>query len=600
MKEQNELTPRKEAKVISLYGGNVDFEAVTEQIREESLEPVKEITLEALNEVLTKDYGLIITIEKCIDMPQGNGDTFIKVESVADYNYVQLEPSKISGLMDKLADIGYPVMNEAMREIISAFIDIKMKERDYQYTHQKVGWGFHLKQKMIKMSTAISEQGKIQSQYTGRLNLSKKGTVDEFIKGIKKLVIGNHRLELAFISGVCGLVVQELDKSDINIVINFVGNSSSGKTQTTKLALTLFGDPNELFLTFNSTENRTEKEMSEYQVVPVILDDKLVGVNGQDSKRQSKAIINDIFRYASGHVKGRMYDDDSYNKHYCPIIISTEESIINIMKSSDTKGQFFRMFEVSCKRGELTSSKEHSKQLEAFMRNNYGHAIDVFAEWMIKNSIYGDKLKDKFDGWHTKIVDAFGQVDYADRMANRIAVIMLAGELLNACFDFKIDLDGIQNLLMESVKAAFGKAFEEDAQLKSLKEYIGAYPDNFADCRVNCNRYKHLGQYKKNEYGYNEVLVEPDALRYILSGKEPQDYLNYLKIESEGEKFETEKKKKPVEQISLLQILRTWRSKGYLISGRKSGKTTALTSQETLFNDSKQTSVYIIQFKEGE
>lgn len=598
MKEQNELTSRKEAVVIS---EDVDFAEMTKKIREESSTPAAEVTLEELRETIEKEYGLIITFEKIIDEVQGSGDTSVKVESVKDYNYILCEPSNITSIFSKLINIGYPILDgERFIGDVLGYITRLINEREYSYSHTRIGWGYHLGQKMIKLSKLETEKGTIQSRYTGGLNLNQKGSLDGFVQGIKKLVIGNPRLELALISGVCGLVVQELDESDTNIVINFCGKSSSGKTQTTKIPLTLFGDPNKLFMTFNSTENNTEKEMARYQMLPMIMDDKLVGVSTDDSKRQCREIINAIFRYATGHMKGRMNDRDSLSKHYCPIIISTEESITDIMKSTNTKGQFFRMFEIPCQQGELTSSKEHSKQLEQFMRSNYGLAIEAFAQWLMQNNIYGDILKDKFYELHDKVVDAFGKVEYADRMANRISVIMLAGELLNDCFDFKINLDGVLHLLIESVNLAFGKAFEEDIHLKSLKKYIGAYPEYFAECRGDCSRYKHLGQYKSNEFGNKELWIEPSALRYVLSDKEPKDYLDYLGKEIEGKRFETAKKKKPVEQNGLSQILRTWRSKGYLISGRKSGITTTLTSQVTLFNDSKQTNIYIINFKEGE
>ena len=94
--------------------------------------------------------------------------------------------------------------------------------------------------------------------------------------------------------------------------------------------------------------------------------------------------------------------------------------------------------------------------------------------------------------------------------------------------------------------------------------------------------------------------MEPRALKYILSGKKPDDYFAYLNAEDNGRKLTTIKKGAPIEQTALKQILGDWKSKGWLTSGRVSGNTTTHTSQKILFNGDKQRNIYIINFKEEE
>lgn len=598
MKNRNEVTPRKAAQIIN---DEKDFEQITLEIRENSrkCEPEAKTSIEDDKIYIKRKYGLLIEVRKCVDMPTGNGDILVKIESSKDFNHIICEPSKIHNIFNKLENIGCLIEAELDRECIKKLIWEIIGDKEYSYTHQQIGWGHHLGEKVIKLFNIEAKQETIESEYLGRVKLCKKGTLDEFTQGVKELIVGNSRLELALIASVCGLINQELDESDTNIVINFQGEPSTGKTQTTKLTLILFGDPNKLFRTFHLTENKAEKEIADYRILPVVMDDKLVGIAGKNQEEQCNVLVNNIFRYATGHVKGRMNDKDSLAECYSPIILSTENSIIDLMKSSSSKGQFYRIFEISCRRGELTSSIGHSRKIEKFMRSSYGVAGERFVQYLIRNNMYGNKLKDKFYKWHDEIIRDFEEAGYADRdrMANRMAVIILAGELLNSCFTFGIDLKKVQELLMGAVKAAFDKANEEYDCIKGIQEYINKYKEYFADSRKNCDKYRHLGQYRKNQYGYYELAVCKEALCYILSGKEPKDYLDYLMAKDKGEKFEVSKKAKPMKPTGLLEMLRSWRDKGILTSTRVSAGTKTLTIQETLFNNDRQHNVHIIQFK---
>jgi hypothetical protein len=589
MRDQEQLTKRKNQEVI---GTNESFETVTQRFREESKKQPKVLSI---SEGDIEKMGLEIDIQKCIDADDDNPDTQIRIKSLSDSKIVTLKPSHRYSIFNKLADIGYMVDDNMTKGDIADFINSKLKRCDFSYSHEKLGWGFYKGNKVIKLANILTENESIPSKYTGGLDLNKRGSWEDFVMGVKKLIIGSPRLELALVLGVCGLIIQELNESDTNIVFCYYGPSSTGKTQATKIPLTLFGDPNQLFMTFNSTENRMETQLAEYRILPAIMDDKLIGINGESEKRRSFTVINHIFRYAAGHVRGRSLDKQSFTKYFCPIVISSEESIIDMLNSGKPKGQYFRILEVPCERGELTKNKEHSKQLEKFIRNNYGFAGDKFAEWLLSEQMYGDKLKDKYFEWHRKIDNDLGDTEYSSRMANRIAVILLAGDLLNKCFDFGINLESIQKLLIDSVTIALGKANKTISYIEQIKAYLDRYRKYFANCRNNSNPHEHMGLYQKNQYGLYELSVRPKALEYILSGKHPKDYLFYTQQDSKGDKFDTQQIVTPMITIELLPMLREWKKKGILVSGRDSGKTHTLTSQKTLFKNEKQQNVYIIQ-----
>lgn len=117
--------------------------------------------------------------------------------------------------------------------------------------------------------------------------------MDSYVKGIRELVIGNPKLETALVTGFSGFLTQALSieqKDDYNIVVNFTGRTSTGKTTTSKLALTPFGKPKNLIRNFNETKAKSEINMVSYGIIPYIMDDKIAGIN----VKQQVAIVNMI------------------------------------------------------------------------------------------------------------------------------------------------------------------------------------------------------------------------------------------------------------------------------------------------------------------
>lgn len=598
--QQNEITPRKTAQVIN---SDKDFGELTKEVVENTLiengirdENTSNSEID-LGEVALAKYDIQLQVRKCIDKPRGEANTNIKLLIDDGTNHTECKVNESGKMFEALANMGCWV-DKADQHHIHNLMQKKIENKEFTITHQEIGFGTYLKREVIKLFNIETEEGSIESEYVGKARISKMGSLDGFKAGVKELIIGIPRLELSLISGICGLIVQKLDEEDTNIVVNFYGESSSGKTQTSKISTMFYGKPKDLTKTFNTTENQMEKEMAVYKIIPAIMDDKLVGLNKESTRKKSDSIVNDIFRYASGHVKGRMHDKESFVSYYSPVLITTEKSIMKLIKSKSSEGQYFRMFEIPCEPGELTKSIEHSNELGEFFKNNYGYGGEEFARWAMQNDIFGDKLKKIYNKWREKVVSDFNGIGYAARMSNRMAVLMLAGELLNDCFEFNINLDNIQSLLMDSVKVAFSIAKEKEYYLEKLIKYIKEYRGYFADSRNDCEIGKHLGLYKQNSYGRFELNATRETIQYMLSGKEPTDYLEHQLSVEKGEKFETPNNKiKPMLVMDFTNLLRDWREDGILISGRTSGSTTTLTTQKTIFKNDKQRKVCIIEFK---
>lgn len=600
MKDQNQLTPRKENIPIN---SNLDIEKIIDAAKTK----VETKASKKSDPESPESIGISVEIVKCVDKPQGEDKIEIKLSSFEDDDFRMLKPDTVVPYREDNFFVTDALLRMGSTKIeyvnyISKTIQEQFNGRVYHYTHKNIGWDTCIHKKVFKLFRLEDNSGGVPSEYIGSLQIAKKGTVEEYISQVKKIVVGHPRLELAFALSVVGILLQDMKLVDANITINFCGETSSGKSQATKMPLSMYGTASDLFQTFNSTDNKMELQMAEYKVLPLILDDKVVNLQGETERRARSELVKLIFRYSTGHVKGRMNDGGtSFSKYYCPVILSTEESIIDMMKQSATGGQTYRFFEIPCKRGELTTSEKHSEELEQLMSDFGGVGGEAFVHWMLINGMYGEKLMDQFNIWKEKILHDFGDASYRHRMAQRTAVIMLSSDLLNQCFDLNMNLDGIQELLFTSIELAFSKTKSADKTLIKVRDYIDQYTSYFASSTANCKKDAHLGQFKINEFNKHVLWVNGDNLKFILSEENPADIIKYL--DEEDKNINHEKKGKSVELLKPKEfhsLMSQWKSKGILISNYSSKSESRFTEKRVLFKGCKQENIYVIVFPNNE
>lgn len=178
--------------------------------------------------------------------------------------------------------------------------------------------------KFFKFSTFIGTDK--SSVYTGDLPIGMAGTKQDFVDGVKRLIEGNPYLELVLLLGFYGILAEELDKPDTILIINFYGDSSIGKSQSSLLPLSMFGQAQELFNSFNNTENKIEKQLSKYHIIPVVIDDVLVSYKGNTRQKAAADMAKLIIRFAAARDKGRLTEAKS-KRYFSPVIMTSESSI---------------------------------------------------------------------------------------------------------------------------------------------------------------------------------------------------------------------------------------------------------------------------------
>ncbi len=463
------------------------------------------------------------------------------------------------------------------------------------FRHEKIGWDRFDNKKIFKLHNITDEEGKvIPSAYSGTVKLEQAGTKEDYIKGIRELVIGNERLELILCCSVTGVLSSLMRLNDVNVVLNFTAPSGSGKTCCSKLALSMFGQASKLLMSFNMTENEMENRLGDYSIIPAVIDDKMVSNLEAASKlRSASKMASFLFRLSEGHVKGRMNQINSYKEFNCPVVMTTETSIIDEMLLLKVDGQYCRIIEILCNKGELTGSAEDANRLDEFMRMQGGTIIEDFIAAVIKwNEV---DLEVEYERIRTGLKEKLSERGIPSRAGNRIAILLLAAKLINRVFGWGVSVDKIEQLLINNVSIAYSKVKTPEDRYRQLVDYCNCYNEKFPDNSSKANKKEHLGLLRYNTAGKRELWVSRDILNFILTGREPQIYFDGLEDNQKWRFAETEK---ALDTSTFNNVLSKWGDKGYLNMKIKPSSVGARTEKNTLFHKEKQELAYHIFIKE--
>jgi len=588
---QKDTTPQEIQAETSAISGVKKIKKAVKGICESAGVMEVNNSIKSRTPVSLEKVGISVMVTNNIDINGKDNNIEVKLIWKTEDGYEDYRILEINGVCENeeyvrqaLLNMGFLDKNGEVAEVVMNVVKEKIQNRRYILQYFKIGWGMYKGKPIFKLFRIHNAAGAGESEYVGKLKINKKGDLDGYVNGLKKLVVGKPKLELALIVGVYGILLQLLELPDCNLIINFYGKSTNtnyndtsgiGKSTAVKLCLMLYGYAYELFKTYNATDNKIEAEMAKHVVVPYVIDDKLVTSIGTSKRRLVSELVKFVFRFVSGQVRGRLNDSkyESYEKIYSPTIITAESAIADKMIGVDASGQFSRVIEIPCSRGELTGSKEHCEQLEEFISSYAGIGGEAFIEFLFREGLLAQILKEKYEAW-VKMINAgvLGRSYIGSRVANKVSIIMLSAELLNQCFGLDMELSKIQETLENSVQDVNEKAKFADRAYEHLCNYV---KNNFKRFAGECSECIRSNDDNPNAYIGHYKNIKGQWQVWLL-----------------GEGFE-EVFKEFKEVKNLETIVESWKNSGIIISGREKEKRN--TSKRTFYKDEAQKNVYIIK-----
>lgn len=480
------------------------------------------------------------------------------------------KPSKVGQIIRELEDAGviigehYMQFNKFLEEAVNKSNEPGSSYPTYKHTI--VGW-----KKMGDNMVFFGEKAvgaKFDSTYAGKLNLKKCGTLAGWSDAVNQFIVDKPVSSITLAAGFTGILRQRFTgiAVDSNIVINLLAPSSSGKTTLTKGCSSSWGCPT--VEDYNGTHGDRMARLAERGPMNFEIDDitQVPEIRGKARASRAQAIKAIIFDIASGKSKGRLGEYGKVQDRqpfWGAVITSSTSSLISYDQQDAGEGS--RLLEIS---GEITSSAEEAEKMDKAFLQNFGWAAEEFASYMMKQA---DKIViDRFDQIRERVR---GQL-ITPRVATRIAIILLAGEIAKEALNLKLNLKTMESLLVESCNRksknfnARGTELDPDQAYEDLLKYFEKNFRYFKNGKFSSlnEKSQYLGYFMQKKTGCIEMFIpqkdESQKMELMLYKVDPK-----VILELENDEFTTE----DIPNInSIEEILRQWKALGRLIT-RTSG-----------------------------
>lgn len=216
------------------------------------------------------------------------------------------------------------------------------------------------------------------------------------------------------------------------------GESKFGKTALEKFALSAWGNPDELRISFNGTQIGLQEIFKHMTDLPLLVDERQAAGKGFDTKTYIYSLCDEKTRTRSS-AKGGIQKKIPYRTL---VLASGEESLVK----DDLGGQSTRVLEISINKE--PRAKEPGK-IHEFVAKNYGHAGPKFLEEivdLINDPDHGLRmLQTHFEEFKTLISE---RVPALGEEAKRIALCayayaLVAWQILGEYEDFQEALEAM-------------------------------------------------------------------------------------------------------------------------------------------------------------
>ena len=200
---------------------------------------------------------------------------------------------------------------------------------------------------------------------------SKSGTLEGWVKTMEK-----HRKRDRFrfiLAGAFAAPLLKIVKQRIFFIYNW-GGSKGGKTAALKAALSAWGDPERLMVSFNATQTGLERTASFYNDLPLGIDERQLAGKNQDSLENTVYMIGS----GKGRTRGSKGGGLQATKQWRTVALATGEEPIST-ETSQT-GVSTRVLEIY---GGPFDSEAEAGEMHQDAPQNCGHAGPAFVRKLI-------------------------------------------------------------------------------------------------------------------------------------------------------------------------------------------------------------------------
>ncbi|WP_373135409.1 DUF927 domain-containing protein [Enterococcus durans] len=408
----------------------------------------------------------------------------------------------------KLMAMGLPILPKYWSDL-QDYLARQIEESSLGIISKTIGW----QRVGEKWHYLLQSERQLYCIENPLFHLKQKGSYEAWYADYCQYIRGNLDLELLVLFGLCPVVIgytpvaEQLDLEPF--VLHLYGDSSSGKTTTLMLLISMYSsptitEPKGLFHSHSSTINALTK-LGNLQGVLVGLDDSAAS--------QNLDYTNFIYRIANSVDKFRLNSASELQETdtFKVVIFSTGEAPLG---KGNQSGSFVRLLQLTDLT--LTQSVTHSQAIKRMASTNYGFLAKKLAQHLQQMDI--SQIVERIQFYSQYLLKEVPiENSKVQRIILRFSVVLFIGEILNE-LDFNISIDQITLKLTELLKREALKLDILMVAYPLIRGYIESIQTQF---KINgCLRNGHqvvLGKIDKMENKYYRVRMTEQQFKTMLT-----------------------------------------------------------------------------------
>lgn len=406
-------------KVPSLRFADMADESLSEVHEEEKK------TLEKYATDIWSNYGIQVQLIEKIDVKDTSLKKFYIRLTDKNGNYIELDlldyQKKIydftedeeETLKNKIVDLKGVYDGNTMKAAsdIAKYISLALKYKEYfWYQYDRLGWDDiyidNVCHKIFKYNTIYSRndlkiQGFCDRNWSSYLEphgpSSEKVPKTEENEWFNKYVwyIGMHMIfkdrpipDILLSVGASGVIRDLLTPNkETNLNVNIVAPAASGKSTLENVILSFYGRPDYLMGTFSDTDSAVDEIRGIRNVIPYVVDDRMLKVQTNGDTKKAYTLLMDIFREYNGKEKSRIGASNNISLSASGAVISsTTQSILKVINEQYEGydyGQSRRFIEFELQPEDMFESAVVAEASNNLAHVCYGYGVQQMIETIL-------------------------------------------------------------------------------------------------------------------------------------------------------------------------------------------------------------------------
>lgn len=414
----------------------------------------------------------------------------------------------------KYANQGLPVTSETSKEAVKYMEAFETSNKTVIPRHrsiERMGWVKNREFFPYHMESRAAYDGAGEESHRIIAAVMPHGDKDKWMEMAATLrTMQAARVMLA--TSFASVLLQPLQQRPF--IFHLWANSRSGKTAVLKAAVSIYGDPNVLLRSYNSTAVGIEHTAGTVRNIPLALDElQSLSLKYENLSRMMYMLGNGI-----GKMRGDRIGGTQKMQTWCNTILSTGEQPITVQNSMD--GENTRVMELYAS---PIGDTDFSRTVHQTAAENYGFAGQMFMDYLFHEYELEkgtSKLRQAYTNFRDEFVSMYAMLYekctsihlefvavlvFADFIASK-AVFNAGEEACGAAWEMGFEL--LEALKKEQKADAVERAWD------TVKEWIASNQEHFEVKHLNeVAREPRLGRY---EPGEKKTYILPNCLRKML------------------------------------------------------------------------------------